>query len=52
MIKKYMQETLINYMIFYGYCFYPLTFLKKKDERDWSEIYLERCSGNTQDKKV
>ena len=44
MIEDYFQKVLINYFIFFSLIVSP--FLKTKAEKDWGEIYEDRCSGN------
>jgi hypothetical protein len=44
MIEDYIQKILINYFIFFSLVVSP--FLKIKSNKDWGDIYEERCSGN------
>jgi len=44
MIEDFIQKVLINYFIFFSLMVNP--FLKTKSDKDWGDIYEERCSGN------
>lgn len=44
MIEDFIQDMFVNYFIFFSMMISP--FLKRNNNKDWGEIYEERCSGN------